>query len=88
MCSAPDALCRWVDGVLGGGGGVTTACRDGGFSGGTGGEGDRMGEDTKSSKSSKEDEDKDIEVSEGCWEKSRPFDDCGEKLGSYNDIAD
>jgi hypothetical protein len=40
-------------------------CQGGGFAGGTGGEGDRIGEDTKSSKSSNED-DIGLEEFRGC----------------------
>ena len=69
--SVPDPFLRWVGVTLGG---VMTFCRIGGFAGGFGGEGDRMGEEMKSSKSSNE---VDMILEElGGWGKSG---DCGEK---------
>jgi len=55
------------------------------FTGGTDGEGDRKGEEMKSSKSSNED-DIGFKGFGGCWEKGGRFDDGGKKLESYCDV--
>jgi hypothetical protein len=63
---------------------VIIFCLGDGFAGGTGGEGERKGEDTKSSKSSNEAA---VDLEFAFWEKKGCFADCGEKLESYEDIA-